>query len=155
MVFIGGGSLENEMKRIINEDKMNHKTHFLPLLPNPELIEATRDAALGLVLNEHINLSKEYALANKITEYMAAGIPVLASESKEHYRVLEDAKCGIVQNFGSAAELGEKINTIINGSELMEMSKNGEAAFKSTYNWENYEQDFDELFLKVLNPKRD
>jgi glycosyltransferase involved in cell wall biosynthesis len=56
------------------------RLEFVPAVAPDALIDALRGAAAGLCLIEPICLSYELALPNKLFEYAAAGVPVLASD---------------------------------------------------------------------------
>ena len=64
------------------------------VVPQAELHNWTASADLGVLILEPINLSKRLALANKIFEYMAARVPILATNLPENRRILDSCKCG-------------------------------------------------------------
>jgi glycosyltransferase involved in cell wall biosynthesis len=56
------------------------RVEILPPVPPAEVIDAIAGARLGLVLIQPTSLSHRLSLPNKLFEYVAAGIPVLASD---------------------------------------------------------------------------
>jgi glycosyltransferase involved in cell wall biosynthesis len=56
------------------------RVEILPPVPPAEVIDAIAGALLGLVLIQPTSLSHRLSLPNKLFEYVAAGIPVLASD---------------------------------------------------------------------------
>jgi len=147
LVIIGNGPLEGVLRTLVSERKLSQKVKFLGHVPYEELFSYTSAATLGLMLIEHINLSKKYATANKVTEYMACGVPVLASDSPENRRIIAEAECGFVRDFHSERELGEFINQITREkAELATLGRNGREAVKGKFNWEHQEP----LFLHFI-----
>ena len=70
LVIIGEGPEDKLVN--LSDTLENNKVIFLPFIPYKKLLKYISSATIGLILIENINLSKKYALANKVTEYMAA-----------------------------------------------------------------------------------
>jgi glycosyltransferase involved in cell wall biosynthesis len=143
LVIIGNGPLEGKLKEIVRSRRLEAKVRFLNHVKYEELFSYASSATIGVLLIEPINLSKKYATANKVTEYMASGIPVLASDSAEHRRLVGEAQCGFVRSFDSERELGEFINEITSDREkLSRMGQTAQRAFKERFNWAKEEPVF-------------
>jgi glycosyltransferase involved in cell wall biosynthesis len=56
------------------------RVEILPPVPPAQVIDAIAGARLGLVLIQPTSLSHRLSLPNKLFEYVAAGVPVLASD---------------------------------------------------------------------------
>lgn len=100
----------------------------------PEMIQG---ASIGLSFLRPV---RRYSLAipTKVYEYMAAGIPVVASSFKNISRFLESEQCGITAEPGSARSFSDAICFLLENSEEMErMGRNGRLAVREKYNWEN------------------
>jgi glycosyltransferase involved in cell wall biosynthesis len=147
LVIIGNGPLEVKLKAIVRSRGLETKVRFLDHVKYDELFSYASSATIGILLIEPINLSKKYATANKVTEYMASGIPVLASDSPEHRRLVGEAQCGFIRSFDSDRELGEFINEVTSDRErLAQMGKTAQKAFKDRFNWAHEEP----IFLNAM-----
>ncbi len=154
LVIIGDGPLRGKMQAITREKQLEANVHFFPFLPYSELLETITGASIGLILIDHINLSKKFALANKVTEYMASGIPVLASDSFENRRLLNRGNCGWITKVRSARQLGTFINTLCaDKNALKQRGKAGQKAFKTQFNWEKVAPDFIALFERIMSDR--
>ena len=71
-----GAQLRERAKAIGVEDRLETR----PPVPPSEIVEAIADADMGLVLIQPTSLSHRMSLPNKLFEYTAAGLPVVASE---------------------------------------------------------------------------
>ena len=150
LVIIGEGPLKDKLIKL-SKSLGNSKVIFLSFVPYEKLLDYISCATIGLILIENINLSKKYALANKVTEYMAAGVALLASDSPENVRIISKANCGHTKTFKSPNELGNFINKITSDNiKLKEMSQNGNRAYRNEFNWDKYEpfffKSYNELF---------
>lgn len=77
--------------------------HLHEAVPHHQLVGLIRNADVGVCLIENVSLSDYYSLPNKLFEYLAAGLAVLASDFPEMRRVIEKYQCGVVAGEGRAA----------------------------------------------------
>jgi glycosyltransferase involved in cell wall biosynthesis len=76
------------------------------------------------------------ALPVKMFEYMAAGIPVIASDIPLWRSIIESADCGIcVDPFDPGAIAGAIDSLFENPERAWRMGENGRKAVVSKYNW--------------------
>jgi glycosyltransferase involved in cell wall biosynthesis len=143
LVILGNGPLESRLRAIVQRDGLEAAVRFVDLVHYEDLFGYLSGAHLGLVLIEPINLSKKYALANKVTEYMAAGVPLLASSSPENVRLVTAGQCGFVRDFEAPEDLGRFVNeTMQDRARLSHLGANGQRAFLDQFNWEAHEPGF-------------
>ena len=151
LVIIGEGPLKEKLIALSKTNNIKSKVFFQDFVDYSMLLTLISSASLGLMLLDHINYSKKHALANKITEYMAAGVPLLATDSPENTRIIKQSNCGFIKTTNSPKELGEFINTIVENENLDKIGENGKAAFKNKFNWNLYENLFLESFKTLIN----
>lgn len=150
LVIIGNGPLENELKKINSNTK--NKIHFKDLLPYGNLLHYISGASIGVMLIKHINISKKYALANKVTEYMAAGICVLGSNSPENTRIISKFDAGKIIDSIDEYSIAKEINKLVkNRSKLDQLGINGRQAFEKKINWNIVKTEFENHFNQLVN----
>lgn len=77
------------------------------------------------------------AQPNKLFEYMAAGLPVIASDFPLWRSVVEGAGCGLLVDPESPAAIAAALDWMLDHPEEAEtMGRRGRAAVEATYNWE-------------------
>lgn len=87
----------------------------------------------------------------KIFEYMAAGIPVIASDFKSITGVIDRYNCGICVNPLDVAEIQKAMQYIINNPDVAEvMGKNGRQAIKEELNWEKHSKVLKNAYEKLM-----
>jgi glycosyltransferase involved in cell wall biosynthesis len=108
------------------------------------------DAGIVCFLPEpnHIN-----AMPNKIFEYMAAGLPIIASNFPLWKEIVEGNGCGICVNPLNPEEIAGGIEYLMQHPSLREeMGENGRRAVVEKYNWEMEGKKlvdlYDQLFAK-------
>ncbi len=94
LAFVGRGPAESGLKNLAERARLNN-VHFLAPVRAQELPEFISGASVGVVLIEGNDLSKYYSLPNKLFEYLAAGVPVLASGLPEIRRLVEEYQVGV------------------------------------------------------------
>jgi len=101
-----------------------------------EVAQILYKSMAGLVLLHPI-INYLDALPVKMFEYIAAGIPVIASNFPLWKEIVEGAKCGICVDPLNSEEIAVAIRWIIeHPSEAEQMGKNGRRAVEERYNWD-------------------
>ena len=78
---------------------------------------------------------------NKLFEYMAQGIPIVASNFDLWKTIIEDFRCGICVNPDNPQEIAKAISTILQDSVNSEkMGINGRNAVLNHFNWDTEEK---------------
>ena len=85
----------------------------------------------------------------KMFEYMAAGLPVIASNFPLWESIIKKYNCGICVNPYSTIEIKNAINEIIeNPEKAKEMGENGRKIAFDKYNWKNEGKKLVKLYQK-------
>ena len=92
------------------------------------------------------------ALAVKMFEYMAGGIPIIASNFPLWKTIIEDNNAGICVDPLNAEEISDAINYLVsNPKKAKEMGENGKKMVIEKYNWDNEKKKLIDLY-KSLEP---
>ena len=95
LLFLGAdGPYAARIERLSAELGVGGRAHFHPPVRLEELLSYTSQADLGVTLLEDTCENHRLALPNKAFEYVAAGIPVVASDLPELRRVVADHGIG-------------------------------------------------------------
>jgi len=114
-----------------------------------EISDILRRSKAGIVTLHKIPNYKE-ALPVKMFEYMAAGIPVIASDIPLWQNIIDDAKCGICVDPYSLDDIAGAINYIISHpKEAERMGQNGKKAVIEKYNWAIEERKLLEVYEEL------
>lgn len=91
----------------------------------------------------------------KMFEYMAAGLPFVASDFPLWKRIVEENGCGICVDCGNAGEVRAAIRQLLGDPcKAREMGRNGRKAVESKYNWSVEEQRLISLYKSLLDVDR-
>jgi glycosyltransferase involved in cell wall biosynthesis len=85
LVFLGDGEpgFTEQLDELAAGLGLEQQVHFHPAVPMEELLSYTAEADVGVTLLEDTCENHRLALPNKLFEYLAAGVPVVASDLAE------------------------------------------------------------------------
>jgi glycosyltransferase involved in cell wall biosynthesis len=88
----------------------------------------------------------------KLSEYMSAGIPVIASDFPLWRQIIEGSGCGVLTDPLEPKAVGEAIAyLLLNPDEAEEMGRRGREAVVSHYNWNIEAKKLLDLYKNYLN----
>ncbi|WP_313035011.1 glycosyltransferase [Massilia alkalitolerans] len=94
------------------------------------------------------------ALPVKMFEYMAAGIPVIASDFPLWRDIVEGSRCGLCVDPRDPAAIAAAIDHLASHPrQARAMGANGRRAVLARYNWENEEAKLIAFYADVLSPR--
>jgi glycosyltransferase involved in cell wall biosynthesis len=109
---------------------------FKGWLPQKETYKIMQQCLAGIVCFLPVPNHTD-AIPNKIFEYMASGLPVIASNFPLWKTIVEGNNCGICVDPQNPKKIAQALNFIINNPENAKtMSDNAKKAVKEKYNWE-------------------
>jgi glycosyltransferase involved in cell wall biosynthesis len=104
--------------------------------PFSEVVRELFAAKAGLVLL-HEKPNHEAIRSNKLFEYMAAGIPVIASDLPGWREIVLGTGCGLVAGPSDQAAVARAIEYLLtHPDEAEEMGERGRAAVRERFNWD-------------------
>jgi len=151
LVIVGDGPVRAQLEAQVAALRLGRDVRFTGWIEHSRLPDAIIRARLGVLpfqACKHINAT----LANKLFEYMALGLPVIASDAPPMVRVLEETRAGITFRSGDAQDLADQIAWLATDAEAQERcAAAGRKATSEVYNWET---DGKRLLHAVENPER-
>ncbi len=97
LIIVGSGLPEYErfLRQLISDLGVAHAVEVLGSQPHERLGDLMKHASVGLANSEPVAY-RQYACPLKVIEYMASGLPVIATEGTEAADMLRHYSCGIV-----------------------------------------------------------
>ena len=141
------GKMRAGFKQVLEENFVKLKKHGLVIhdfIPHRHLSQFIAKFDIGLAIEENINDNKFLTVSNKMLQYIQAGIPVIASNTKGQMEVAEYFPQTV-----SLIDLAKR-GVLDNAIEQLKKSNRGQldeaCHFKNIFSWEAQEN----KFLKVL-----
>jgi glycosyltransferase involved in cell wall biosynthesis len=137
LVLMGNGNLRGEILEIIKGEKLEQKVFLLDAVPVGQLLSFTSSADVGLCLIQNLGASYYYSLPNKLFEYVAAGVPVVASNFPEIASFVESDKVGLVAEPDNEDEVVRAIEQLLTNPEMHREFVDNCLKAAERYTWEN------------------
>jgi len=139
LVLVGGYS-EQDLEGILRSLKGFERVNHLGRVPYSAVADHLLNADVGLVCLHPLPRYKK-SLPVKMFEYMAAGLPVVASDFPTWRAIIEDCQCGVLVDPESPEDIAERILSLVENPDLrLRMGQNGLMAVREKYNWSSEEK---------------
>lgn len=131
---------KRQVERSIHTKGLEQMVHLAGTIPYDQVPSYLARSKVGLVPLQPIPQYNN-AIPTKMFEYMACGLPVVASDLPPIRRFIGSLDCGFLVQPGSPEAFAEAILYLLDHPEqAQQMGHNGRAAFLEQYNWESAEE---------------
>ena len=136
LIIIGYGKVEEDLKAFVTQQKMTERVHFLGRVERDKLFNYTKQATLGMVLEEPLGLSFMYSLPNKLFDYIHAEIPIIAGNLPEISRIINEFKVGVLVGDYQPKTIANAIHNLLEDKTLLSQIKENQQRAKEILCWE-------------------
>lgn len=146
-------SFRNEVLQSIRRRSLTN-VRLLPNIEPTRIMEHLNRATIGV--STALNVPKNYkALPTKVFEYMAAGIPIVASAHPHIVSVIEDARCGICCDPDEPNSFVTAILELTRSPSIAQaVGAAGKAAFLDRYTWESQRDALVRFYAETVGLRR-
>ncbi|GIW82564.1 MAG: glycosyltransferase WbpH [Gemmatales bacterium] len=131
-----------------------NKVEYLGWQTRSEAIQHYQRARIGLAILHPTPIFVD-SLPNKLFEYMAAGLAVVASDFPSWRRILENFRCGLVVDPLDPRSVAEAIDYLLSHpDEAAAMGRRGREAALSHFNWDTEAKKLVKLYDQLSQPQR-
>lgn len=110
--------------------------HLLPPVRPHQVARAAASADAGLIVNPNTALNNYLSLPNKIFEYLAAGVPVVASDFPDMAALIEEWEVGETCDPDDPADIARAVRAVIDDPRQHAALAVNAAAAAEELNWE-------------------
>lgn len=150
LVLLGAGPRGVELERYAATHGVETRVHPLPAVPSDDVISYAASATVGIAPIRPTTLNNAYSLPNKLFQYMAAELPVVASNLPQLREVIEGSGAGVTIDTGSAASIAAALRDLLGDRDrLAAMGRNARKAVDERYNWATSAATLREVYERV------
>lgn len=139
---------------VISEIKNRNIFEYIKFIPNvlPTKIMSVLNMAT-IAISPNLRVPQQInGIHTKLFEYMAAGLPIIASDLPHQIDVLKKWKAGILAKPENVDSFVDAIEILINDrKKAMQIGKNGQKAFIKEFNWEKQSSLIGDFYSRILN----
>lgn len=144
----GSGDLDDELRSLVKELKVEHKVTFLGMLKPSELPPLTAGAFAGINVSENMGLSYYYSLNNKFFDYIHAGLPAITNPFPEYQLLDEQYNCSVFAT-AESQDIARAVNLLLSDEELYGKLKKNCLLARKEFNWESEEKKLIEVYANI------
>ena len=148
--IFGAGDIEKELMNLTRSLGLKEQITFFGRKEASELKKYTERGAIGVSLERPMGLSYQYAIPNKLFDYLQAGTAVLYSPLKEVELLLDGKEVGEKLRSHLADELSQQIRDMLDSDQLQKWQSNAKELSKQ-YSWENEAKVMIKIVENALN----
>jgi len=137
LVFLGNGNGVPILKDLVSKLGLEKIVHFIPAVPQEELLSHTMSADLGVIPYLPDCLNNYYCTPNKLFEFVSAGLPIIASDLPEIRKIVAGNSIGYVVDFSSEGQIAASIEKMLSSEDIYQTFKSQVLELRKTLNWQN------------------
>ena len=123
---------------------------YIPQKPYFEALSLARKADVGMI-TLHPTPNHLSSSPNKLFEYMALGLPVIASDFPKWHEYLDEADCAFFVDPKNPESIGKKMIKLCKDAALRkEMGARAKKMANERYSWASIEQNIIDMYTKIL-----
>lgn len=149
-VFIGGGRMAPELERQVRALGLEDRVRFIPTVSLEDLPSFTASADIGVQAIENTCLNHLTTDSNKLFEYVAAGLPVVASNFPEIRKIVREHDIGLLVPSDDTDALADAIGRLAGDAALRTHYANNARRAAEVLTWEEQENTLIDLYCRVL-----
>ncbi|HNX79640.1 MAG TPA: glycosyltransferase [Prolixibacteraceae bacterium] len=150
LIIAGTGDLENKLRKQVADRKLPN-VEFTGKLAPEKLGVLTRNAQLGISVEEDMGLNYRYALPNKLFDYIQARIPVVVSNLPEMGAIVRQYDIGLTTTSHDPRALSEVFKVALTDKQLRQTWSNNLEKAARELTWENEQQIIKSIFGRYLS----
>ncbi len=135
LVMMGWGKMEAELRALADALKLNDRIHFLPPVPQEDLIAWTASADIGIIPYRAVGLNNYYSCPNKLFEYVNAGLAVAGSAFPEIRKIIEEYDIGATFDPEEPVDIARALNYMLNDDHRLQQQKENAGRAAAVLNW--------------------
>jgi len=142
----GEKKFADEIKKLMGWAKVD----FYGNIKFEAVVDNLKVSDIGIVCFHPIKRFKQ-SLPVKMFEYMAAGIPVIASNFSEWKKIIESGGCGICVDPLDPEKIAAAVNYLAaNPQKALEMGARGRQAFLHEFNWRREGEKLVSIYARLM-----
>lgn len=155
LVLLGGGGQRELVQAVAERAGVRDRVHAVDPVPSERVVEYAASASVGVSPILPSCLNYRYSLPNKLFQYMAAGLPVVASNFDQVREVVEGNGAGVTVDPADPAAIGSAIRAVLaSEEERREMGSRARLAVEDRYNWAVAERTLRDVYRRVAPLRR-
>jgi glycosyltransferase involved in cell wall biosynthesis len=132
--IFGTGKAEQKLRALVEELRLGDSVRFRGWLDNNRIPEVLAETDVGIVPHRRCG-HWDTTIPNKLFDYMAAGRPVLVSDTPPMKRIVGATNCGLIFTDDNAVDFARQLERLASAGLRTELGRRGRKAIEDEWNW--------------------
>lgn len=149
LLIVGNGDVIPKAKTMVENLKLQNRVHFYGKRPYHELMKFTSLANCGLAIDKATNKNHQFALPNKVFDYIQAGTPIICMDLIEIKSLVLKYDIGIVIKEVVPSEIATAIRTLQQNQPLLNSYQANCKKAAEIEHWGNEKAKLEEIIYAI------
>ena len=149
LLIVGNGDVIPKAKKMVENLKLENRVHFYGKRPYHELMKFTSLANCGLAIDKATNKNHQFALPNKVFDYIQAGTPIICMDLIEIKSIVLKYDIGIVIKEVVPSEIATAIRTLQQNQPLLNSYQANCKKAAKIEHWGNEKAKLEEIIYAI------
>ena len=149
LLIVGNGDVIPKAKKMVENLKLENRVHFYGKRPYHELMKFTSLANCGLAIDKATNKNHQFALPNKVFDYIQAGTPIICMDLIEIKSLVVKYDIGIVIKDVLPSLIADAIRELQSNAPLLQTYKNNCKKAAKIEHWGNEKAKLEEIIYAI------
>lgn len=150
LVLLGQGSIAHDLRRRADDRGVGDRVHVMAPVPEAQVVDYATSAQVGVSPAIPSSLNDAYSLPNKLFQYMAAGIPIVASDFPHLREIVLQPRAGLLADMRDPRAIAAAIGSVLRDpAATSEMGANGRRAALTRFNWQRSAETLLALYQRI------
>ncbi len=150
VVFMGYGEYEEILREMASAEPEG-LVHFIPAVPQRDLLAYCASADLGVIPYQAVDLNNYYTSPNKLFDFIQAGLPIVASDLPYLRKVIVSDGLGMVAKLDSPQAYASAINGLLTRPAEAAGVRENLLRVAPQYTWEAQGRKLVEVYERLLD----
>jgi glycosyltransferase involved in cell wall biosynthesis len=146
LVILGDGLLLQSLQRRARQEGLKERVYFHAAVPQKALLELTAAADAGVIPYQATCLNNNYCTPNKLFEFIAAGLPILATDLPEIRKMIQEQEIGLLGDTSSPQKLASLMDSFFSDQQRFAYWKVRISRARQLICWEKEEKKLVEIY---------
>jgi glycosyltransferase involved in cell wall biosynthesis len=146
LVVLGDGHLSHRLQKLAQHEELQGRVYFHAAVPQNALLELTAAADAGVIPYQATCLNNYYCTPNKLFEFIAAGLPILATDLPEIRRIVHERELGLVGDTSTPKKLAALLDEFFSDEQRFTTWKARVSVVRQLICWEQEEKKLVEIY---------
>lgn len=146
LVLLGDGQLASALQRLVERKGLTSRVHLHPAVAQSQLLGITAAADAGVIPYQAICLNNYYCTPNKLFEFIAAGLPILASDLPELRRLVEGNRIGCVGDLATPRAIADRVTAFFANEQRLQHWRERLSVVRQELSWQQEGERLKELY---------